>query len=381
MHTKKLVGLNVLRAIAIFTMVIAHSIRTQSNFSMIFSHREKATFFDQALLFFIDVEPIISAFFLFIAGFSLTLSFSNRCKQSVADAWPWLRGVSKKALSLYLIASLFFIAEHGFQFPDVLVSPGILSIIGLSIGLTAFFLTTAKPFWLSGIFVAVVILITYVLEQEHIQITGLNTGPGGTFPLICLCPLGAILGSIYQRWQDNGLFIALVLSAIVSIFALTVNYPWTFTYESVFQRFSFSYVDQIGLSLKALFSAEQIGSSDYVARYWNHSSIFPLRVIGILVFTTLIFIKLFQNIPRQWVLQRATHFLNYLGSHALSLYIIHLLLLAIIEVTGLKTWTGWQTWILVITLIGVSAALVSIRERKALPFIKHLIDGLDPDTQ
>lgn len=381
MQTKKLVGLNVLRAIAIFTMVIAHSIRTQSNFSMIFSHREKATLFDQALLFFIDVEPIISAFFLFIAGFSLTLSFSNRCKQSATSTWPWLRGVSKKALSLYLIASVFFIAEHGFQLPDVLVSPGILSIIGLSIGLTAFFLTTSKPFWLNGIFVGLVMLITFVLEQERIQITGLNTGPGGTFPLICLCPLGAILGNIYQRWQDNGLFVALIFCLVVTVFALTINYPWTFTYESVFQRYSFSYVDQISLSLKYLFGADQIGYSSYAARYWNHASIFPLRVIGILVFTTFIFIKVFQNIPKHWLLQKATSFLNYLGSHALSLYIIHLLLLAIIEVTGLKTWTGWQTWILVVGLIGLSAALVSIRERKALPFMKRLIDGLDPDTQ
>src|SRR5690606_30920556 len=125
---------------AILMMVMAHAVRTQSNFPTLMRYRDQATLFDHSLLWVIDIEPIVSVLFLFIAGFSLTLSFARHR----APVNAWLTRMLMRCAQLYGIAVVFFLAEQGFQWPDFLVSPGILSIIAVSLAGTAVLLTAPQ---------------------------------------------------------------------------------------------------------------------------------------------------------------------------------------------------------------------------------------------
>jgi len=94
-----ILGLNIFRAVAVIMMVIAHSIRIQSNYSTIIKHPEAATTLDQCLLFFIQIEPIISAQFLFISGFSLTLSLAKSTTCNKRSAFSVSSNVARKAFT------------------------------------------------------------------------------------------------------------------------------------------------------------------------------------------------------------------------------------------------------------------------------------------
>lgn len=368
--TQNLVGLNILRAVAILMMVMAHGVRTQSNFAHLMRQRDQATWLDHSLLWIIDIEPIVSALFLFIAGFSLVLSFQRHTHQ----VGPWLTRMLKRCAQLYAIAVSFFLAEQGFQWPDFLVSPGILSIIALSLAMTACILVAPQA--LLGMAVASLAIpaLTALLEINHLAITGLNAGAGGILPLLGLGPLGALVGMVYCRWQDNGLVLAFGAALVIAVFALSADTPWIYHYDSMFVFFPGSIWQQWVGTAQALIGPVDPTGITRTARYWNHAAIFAFRTLALLILLTLLFIKL---IPQANT--RLLRIANYLGSHALSLYILHLVMLAGVEVSGIKPQTGWQTWVLIGIVLGISAGLIRLAQH-GWPRLRQAVSGLDPDT-
>jgi hypothetical protein len=364
-----LVGLNILRASAIFMMVMAHAIRTQSNFPLLMQQRNQASLLDSPLLWIIDIEPIISVLFLFIAGFSLTLSFTHRRQTNQA----WLLRMYKRCAQLYGVAVLFFLAEHGFQWPDFLVSPGILSIIAVALALTASCLVCRQPALTLTLSACAVMSLTAVLESQHWAVTGLNAGAGGLFPLLSVGPIGSLVGLAYLRWQDNGLITLFGISLVIAAFSLALDSPWVYRYNSEFIRYSSQLWQQWWISAQALVTPTLEGTH-YVARYWNHAAIFPLRVTALLILVTLLFLKLFSQTK-----SRSVAALNFLGTHALSVYILHLVLLAGIEVSGLKPSSAWQTWLLIASLLTLSS-LTIVTMQRGVPRLRRAVNSLDPDT-
>ncbi|MCG8315085.1 MAG: DUF1624 domain-containing protein [Pseudomonadales bacterium] len=357
--SKKLVGLNIYRAIAIFMMMAAHSIRIQENFPRIVNQREYASFFDQFLLFFIDIEPIISAMFLFIAGFSLTLSFAKISAKQQLQAWH--SGILKRAGVLYGIAMIFFVAEYGWQWPDFIFSPGVLGIIAMSIALSATLLTFGFGLRGLGVTVISILLATYFLESQDLNITGLNAGAGGMFPLVVMGFIGTLFGMAYQKWTDNGLFIGLAISVVVAAFAFAADYPNVLVYKSSFTLYSTNPLEQFYQSLT--FWNDSGSASLATFAFWNHSALYPLRFTVLLACGLLIAIKAIKhaNYP-------GLGFLNALGSYGLTIYVYHLMVLAALEVTGLKPQTGWQTLLLIVAFIISGYLLIRNRLR------------IDPDT-
>jgi hypothetical protein len=163
-------------------------------------------------------------------------------------------------------------------------------------------------------------------------------------------------------------------SLIVAVFSLAVDSPWVQIYDSQFIRYSQQIWEQWWLSMQALVDPAQEGRL-YIARYWNHAAIFPLRTSVLLILLTLLFIKGFTQ-ARNPVIAA----LNFLGQHALSVYILHLLLLALVEISGIKPTTGWQTWLLIFALVGLSSLAILIMQRGA-PRLRRTINNLDPDTE
>lgn len=324
-------------------MMAAHSIRIQNNFPQLAAKQTAATPFDHFLLWFIDIEPIISAMFLFIAGFSLTLSFA-KLKQPQSYR-PWLVKITQRAATLYLIAMLFFLAEYGLQWPDFLISAGVLGTIALSIALSAALLCYGRG--AKGLVMATVVVLgtTYVLETQRWQITGLNAGAGGHFPLIVMGFLGTLYGMAYQRFGDNGLFGGILLAAIVGLLFMVVDYPNTFVYKSHFSWYTDDPTRQLWQSLVHLF--QQTPPDSYrVSGFWNHASVFPLRYSIVIMVVLVLFIKLINRSRHP-----AIRFLDALGSYGLTIYVYHLIVLAGVEVSGFKPQTGWQTLLVILALM------------------------------
>lgn len=359
--SEKLIGLNIYRAVAIFMMMAAHSIRVQENFSTIFRDRDNASLFDRFLLIFIDIEPIISALFLFIAGFSLTLSYARLKNPERKN--QWFIKICQRAAWLYGIAVLFFVAEYGFQWPDMLVSAGVLGTIALSIVLSAALLLYGYQYKGLSLATLVCLMLSYVLESQHWQITGLNAGAGGHIPLIVMGFIGTLFGLAYTKYGDNGLFSGLAISMFIALVAFAVKYPNTFVYKSQFTIYSTEPIEQAIQAFLSLFSTIE-ASQIIVAGFWNHASIYPLRFTAIIAFFLILAIKLIRNGSNPLI-----KFLDALGSYGLTIYVFHLVVLAGVEVSGFKPHTGWQTLLLILMLMATGYGIIKNRFR------------IDPDTQ
>ena len=77
--------------------------------------------------------------------------------------------------------------------------------------------------------------------------------------------------------------------------------------------------------------------------------VLPLLVIGLMVSLNTLKKPLANPIAR---------YTNWLGTQALNLYILHLVLLAVVEVSGLHSTAGWQTMLILIGVIALSSWLL-----------------------
>ena len=172
-------GLNVFRALAVLMMILAHAARIQTNMGTLHNNPSHAGLFDWPFVAMLLIEPIISATFLFIAGFSLVLSIAKGKTQAAWQRQSWLTNLGKKMLVLYLISVIFYVADQGLQTPDFLVSSGVLAIIAVGLFLSGLLLVLPKPTVALIIALLCTLLCAYFLEQQKWNIVGLNAGAGG----------------------------------------------------------------------------------------------------------------------------------------------------------------------------------------------------------
>src|SRR5688572_10544460 len=98
-RTEQLPGLNIYRALAVILMILAHAARVQHPLPT----GSLTSPFDWPFAASLQIEPIISAMFLFIAGFSLVVS-----RQASGETpTQWLRRLGGRMLTLYAISVLF----------------------------------------------------------------------------------------------------------------------------------------------------------------------------------------------------------------------------------------------------------------------------------
>ncbi|CBL44585.1 hypothetical protein HDN1F_10020 [gamma proteobacterium HdN1] len=389
-----LIGLNLYRAFAIVLMVVAHASRLQTNLRDIRQNSELAGFCDQLVLFVLRFEPAISAMFLFIAGFSLVLS--NTARSGTQGAWLHHQGI--RALQLYGIAILFFIGDEGMQWPDVLVSPGILSVIAVALLVGAICMIQKHAMLALGSCTVLGVLLTLTLERMQSPIPGLYAGAGGMFPLVTLTWLGAMVGLARQRWPQHGLQVCLAISLVVGGLALVNLSPWTTHPLSTVRIYPGERATAVLYSLQDAFGLYNGQAQLRSIAYWNHAAIFVPRSLPFLILALAVFLYLFRDTPitgaeqslrqksapnfkqrkkqplksKKTSLQESTQqtfaktkclvpaisLFNRLGSQALNVYILHLTLLAPFALFGMNPTTGWQTLALTVFIIGFSLWLL-----------------------
>lgn len=359
-----LTGLNLFRALAILLMIVAHASRLQTNLVDISHAPPLAGIFDEWVLFVLRIEPIISAMFLFIAGFSLVLSR----QQSRETPTQWLRRQAVRAGQLYLIAIAFYLGDQGVQWPDTLVSPGILSVIAFALLVASLCLVT--PLGWQALLVLSIGggVLTAVLEQTAASIPGINAGAGGLFPLVTLAWLGALTGLARARWPQTGLQGMLVASLLGGLFAMSIDYPWITHPLTTLHFYPGDRIASVLYSLQDVIGLYNGKAQVHTTGYWNHSSLFAPRALPLLVLMLMAFLAAFKA-PQP----RIIGFFNWMGSQALNLYILHLLLLAPLELTGLKPASGWQTMLLVCAIVAVSPWI--LRYLSFLPWRLGKVNG------
>jgi hypothetical protein len=344
-----LIGLNLFRALAILLMIVAHSARLQTNLPAISHQPSLAGLADRCILFVLHIEPIISAMFLFIAGFSLVLSHAQR----VATEAQWLRRQAGRALQLYGIAIVFQLADAGPQWPDTLVSPGILSVIAVAVVAGAVCLTLPWQWQALAVLTLTGGVLTAILEQTRVAIPGINAGAGGMFPLVTLAWLGALTGLARARWPQYGLQIVLGISLLPGMLALGSDYPWTVLLPTTLRLYPGDHVGSLLASLQDMVGLYNGAVQVRTTQFWNHSSIFALRALPLLVLMLIVLLSVFRSAQ-----QAVVAFCHRMGSQALNLYVLHLVLLAPLELSGIKPTTGWQTLLVVVAIVAVSPCIL-----------------------
>jgi len=186
------------------------------------------------------IEPVTPMLFFVIAGWSLARSFRRG-----SDRGAWRRRHLLRALALWTISVAIFFVYSGPQWPELLVSNGVLGCLAVSIAVGAL---------LGGnLVVATALLVVsvgawLVLDRQGIRIDGIDNG---TFPLLPYLPvfLGAFLSERLLRWKHwTPTVLATVGAAWVLVLSLRPGFrhlwgAWgiTNTYQEYFQTAKHQY--------------------------------------------------------------------------------------------------------------------------------------------
>jgi hypothetical protein len=205
-------------------------LRTIALFYMFFQHAALALLMQTSnrgiILFFFEIVPICSALFLFIAGFSLSVSFE---KNIPAGLYKFNMHLIKRGLILVILSSFLFFIEYGIQLPDLFLSSGILNTIGLMIITSIIFLNIKYKKIFLSFFILLLILATIFLEEKKIFIFPFNTGFEPVSPTIIFGFIGLLAGVVMNEFNENKIKIKYFVIGIGALgAALTVYYFYMF---------------------------------------------------------------------------------------------------------------------------------------------------------
>jgi uncharacterized membrane protein len=301
-------------------------------------------------------EPVIPSLFLFLVGFSLTLSRSAaRARFGEADSasagFTWYARQARRAVGLWAISVVFFVAEYGARLPDALLSGGILAVIAFSILLVGALLLV--PGRAVGVALALPLIAGTVVfqrldAQAHV-IYPLTSGAAPLLPMMLFALAGAWVGGVRNaraRWI-LGLAGAAVAVALIHRFGA----------EALFTK-PFGRGDA-GRTLAApLFPA---GDAVHVG-FYDLRPVLALACLGLHLVLLVGLGAALRNIP-----ENAARALFALGRHALGAYVLHLsILAAIVTAFGrqpLTAVTATATWIALILICQTGAFLLQAKKR------------------
>ncbi len=294
---------------------------------------------NRVLDFLMWSEPYVAASFLFIAGTSLVLSHRKH-------AAGWLGLLGRRALLLYLLGIALFVPQFGIAWPDLLVSPGILSAIGVSMLMVGILVDRAAPDWSLGALALGILAATFWLDSPGRSVPGLDAGPGGLFPLAAFTCWGAWLARLRERSARRVMLGAILAAAIATVLVWQSGADWTTTEISHYPAHSGQ------LALRSLFDASAL---EPVA-FWNHSA---LGALG-LAFPLALSLALAFWLPTTVTGSKPLAPVRLLGRHALAAYVVHLGILGLLDLSGLGPKSAAATWLLILALGLVTTLLAAI---------------------
>lgn len=290
----------------------------------------------QFLRFFYEIVPLSPALFLFLSGYSL----------AVSKAYLKKRKRLIFAAIYFAVSNIFFIVEHGIQFPHFPFATGILSTIALlSVFCVVFGLFSEKNSFLVSLLLSIILTAVFVvLRIFDLKLFPLTFGYEPLFPTFLFGIIGFSIG------QGKKLF-AYQLQCFISAAAAVI-----FVIMTIFYGFQKLFVSS-GCYLIS-YSFEYSNSGKYSVSIWNFDIgcfFYVLSIVVLLIF-------LLENVLCHIKINNAVLLpARYLFVH----YILHLAVLALIYcVLNGKMLSSAQFLILIVLMI-IAIYSVSILIDKA----------------
>jgi len=276
--------------------------------------------------FFYDIVPLDAALFLFLAGFSLTLSLG---KHPELSAFRFLQKKIARGLLLMLAAAFLFFMEFGIQLPDMFISSGILNTIGVLCIAGGVVLVVSGRRIILGLLIAALCLLTFIFEYSSIFTVPLNWGYEPWSPTIIFGFIGIFCGLLVNNAatpKARRVFVlamgaaglCLVLYFMINGGILDTLIQGRYVIE---RRFSTT------ATLSHLFTGGAAADAGFTATVWNYRLTAFLLSLGAvwLLFCAAFFLEplLRRFIPAGVLLP---------GAHALSNYFFHLFVLSVIVI-------------------------------------------------
>jgi len=352
-------GVDVYRGVVVMLMIAAHAARlTEPAHST-----ARVELFARSALGAVSwAEPYVSASFVFLVGYSMVLSRKRfETQQKARPHSTWLTKLLVRAVFLYGLSVMLFVAHYGYELPDVFVSPGILSVIAAAtiiVGLSVASLRAAH--WLL-IVTCSLLSMSALLEQNGTSIVGLNAGEGALLPALAFAPVGALTAFAYRGFARRGLLVATLTCGALCAVALASGAHWLTSAPRNYTNFGAetwlrSFIDERAARL-----AEPV-----TVFFWNHTTVGSLGLVLALVVSQSVLLV----IPARALQHASIGPLVWLGRHALVAYVTHLGALGLLDAFAMVPAGALATWALVLLLavlsLSVARVAVALRGRAAV---------------
>lgn len=273
---------------------------------------------NKGLIYFLfELVPICPALFLFVAGFSINISYNKTLENNKNQ---FITHLFKKGLILILSALLLFVIEYGFQLPDMLISSGILNSIGWLIIICALFLFLPHKKIFVSVFIIILIAATYLLEIKNIYIVPFNYGYEPMSPTIIFGFIGFFVGLLYNEFKDNlkkeRLFVLMIGFISLSAFIyFSIKYGMFKIFFSDIGRYNISRTFNVSYFLNNIFSIRNIEDSQITVGIWNYNTecFFAALSAVFILFSSMYFLEKFFNefLPKNIFIPGRFAFFNY----------------------------------------------------------------------
>ena len=199
-NTNRNSAVDLLKILALFLMVFDHA--------YILLLKQPAP---PILRFFYEIVPLSPALFLFLSGYSSAISkaYLKRKKRLISAA------------VYFAVSNIFFIVEHGFQFPHFPFATGILSTISLLVVFTVVMglLPERIRFFLSFTLSVIFTIVFVILRINKLKIFPLTYGYEPLFPTF----LFGIIGFSFGLGKNQSVTKIFFLSFIGGVFGVVTR--------------------------------------------------------------------------------------------------------------------------------------------------------------
>lgn len=333
-------GTDAARAFALLLMTCTHTLRVASPSS----HSDLSSWL-------MRLEPVTPTLFALLAGAGLAASQTRR---SLSD---WRSRHLLRALALVALSWLLFLPYHGPQWPESLVSTGILQCLGTGIALVALL---GSPVATGLVGVAALVGWTW-LDQRGIRLDGLNQGSFPLFPYVPLMLLSHSWTSLSERRE--GLRSMLSIGAVLMVVAIAVSPgfrnvwgEWGMTWTHQVYQVSSEGGGGLGL-IRDLASGYPV--TERTMTFWHTRP----QLVPLLVALAALVIVFFRTATRY--VPSDVRLLSRLGRHSLPYYLGHFLGLGALSLLPHELRHGRWTWAAgTILMIALGIAYATWRERR-----------------
>lgn len=324
MHKQRYEFIDLLRGIAVILMFITHSYRLQIS-TLKDQWLSNQIRLDLMFNFFMNIEPFTSALFLFLAGYSMFISYRDN-----NDEKEFSKNIFKKSIILIIFSVLlnfFSFITKGIFIDHLILSSGILQAIAISLLLNLFLLKKKKSIYVVYT-ILIIAAIAAILEYFSIVILGLNAGAGCLVPVIGFSLVGHLASK--HRVHMNIFYI--------SILAIGIYFGFAWRYD-------------VNFNLYDILSQQYKDFS-----IWNHSLAGFIMNSSILLIISSFICNSFKTL-------KIFNFINQLGKHSLTVYVYHLTIIGMFYFNSVGLSNPTETFLFIIGLIFSSQYLIKIKKR------------------